>query len=189
MAISRLLNSRSGKSIKLFDIVIERSFNRLRFSPAAKYNLKPGFCYNIPLNELVFIPELNRYFYLSEQSPVGAIIDNPLKKSEIVCTKSFIYHKMKDVQIRSRKMGDTINIRHIGHVKLKDYFVNNKIPKYERDEIGLLTCGSEVVWIMDKKSIVHADYEPDSGLRQIHIFVWEDYSERGYQDADFRERD
>ena len=35
-----------------------------------------------------------------------------------------------------------------GSKKLQDFFVDEKIPKTERDRIPLLCCGQEVLWVV-----------------------------------------
>ena len=64
-------------------------------------------------------------------------------------TKWFDYDKItSSVMLRTRKKGDylTINSR-MGHKSLQDYFVNEKVPREERDRIYLLAEGSHVIWI------------------------------------------
>jgi len=67
---------------------------------------------------------------------------------EKLYTKEFDYDKMKfGFEIRNRKDGDYINLKG-GRKKLKDYFIDMKIPREERDKILLLAKGSQVIWIV-----------------------------------------
>ena len=64
-------------------------------------------------------------------------------------TKWFDYDKItKSVVLRTKKPGDylTINSR-MGHKSLQDYFVNEKVPRENRDKIYLLAEESHVIWI------------------------------------------
>lgn len=64
-------------------------------------------------------------------------------------TKWFDYDKItKSVMLRTKKPGDylTINSK-MGHKSLQDYFVNEKIPRENRDKIYLFAEESHVVWI------------------------------------------
>ena len=65
-------------------------------------------------------------------------------------TKWFDYDKIKDtVQIRHREPGDYITIdRNGGTQKLKQYFINEKIPKEIRNEIWLAADGNHIIWII-----------------------------------------
>lgn len=53
------------------------------------------------------------------------------------------------VKIRHRQPGDYITIRASGGTqKLKQYFINEKIPQSERDAIWLVADGSHIMWIV-----------------------------------------
>jgi len=56
------------------------------------------------------------------------------------------YDKLsKDVVLRSRTAGDKITLSGMrGHKKIKDYFIDRKVPAFERDKIPLLTSKDEV---------------------------------------------
>lgn len=66
-----------------------------------------------------------------------------------IYTKWFDYDIIKDtVIVRKRRPGDYIIIDKSGKKqKLKSYFINEKIPKEERDRIWLVAQGSHVLWI------------------------------------------
>lgn len=54
-----------------------------------------------------------------------------------------------NLQIRTRKSGDYLVVnKDGGRKKLKDYFIDCKIPKEQRDEILLLADGSHILWII-----------------------------------------
>ena len=63
-------------------------------------------------------------------------------------TKWFDYDKIKDgLEVRFRLPGDylTVNAQG-GRKKLKDYFIDCKIPREEREKITLLAEGSHILW-------------------------------------------
>ncbi len=64
-------------------------------------------------------------------------------------TKWFDYDKItSSVTLRTRKAGDYLTINNkMSHKSLQDYFVNEKIPKEERNRIYLLAEDSHVIWI------------------------------------------
>lgn len=83
----------------------------------------------------------------------GRLVFSLLKTREIsknTYTKCFDYDRMKNsFQIRTRKAGDYLTIDNEGHKKrLKEYFINEKIPKEERDKMLLLTMDSKVIWVI-----------------------------------------
>lgn len=61
------------------------------------------------------------------------------------------YDLVKDglLTLRNRLSGDTFSpLNGSGKKKLKDYFINNKIPREQRDEILLLTQNNVVLWVV-----------------------------------------
>ena len=53
------------------------------------------------------------------------------------------------LQIRTRRSRDVIAVcKSGGHKKLKDFFIDCKIPADKRDDILLLADGSEVIWVI-----------------------------------------
>ncbi|MDR2649046.1 MAG: tRNA lysidine(34) synthetase TilS [Clostridiales bacterium] len=159
-----LIKAQSGKQAVLpGGVTVKRHFDELRFTTAGMESPQ-AFLYDLKPGETLYVPELSLYFLLSE---------NPAPRNA-VCTKAFLYDKIDDIQIRSRRPGDFIRIRRVGRVKLKDYFINNKIPSYRRGGIGLAAQGGDVLWILDGKNICHEEYEALSReSRKIYIQMWE----------------
>lgn len=63
--------------------------------------------------------------------------------------KSFDYDKISNIDIRFRQNGDKIiPLGMKSSKKLKDIFINNKIPKEERDFIPLVLFNNEIAWIV-----------------------------------------
>ena len=68
---------------------------------------------------------------------------------ELVYTKWLDYGKIQGLTLRNRQEGDYIVIDDKGNrKKLKDYFINEKIPRDKRDSVLLLADGSHVVWVI-----------------------------------------
>ena len=65
-------------------------------------------------------------------------------------TKWFDYDKIKSsLEIRHRKPGDFLTITDTGgRKKLKDYFIDCKIPREEREKLTLLAEGSHILWVV-----------------------------------------
>lgn len=65
-------------------------------------------------------------------------------------TKSFDYDKIKfTLQVRTRQSGDYIVVDEKGSKKkLKDYFINEKVPRSYRDQVLLVADGSHIIWIV-----------------------------------------
>lgn len=68
---------------------------------------------------------------------------------EIVYTKWLDYDKIEKLILRHRQEGDYIIVDDKGsRKKLKDYLINEKIPKEKRDDLLLIADGSHIVWIV-----------------------------------------
>ncbi len=68
---------------------------------------------------------------------------------ELEYTKWLDYDKIDDVVVRTRKKGDYIIVDDKGgRKKLKDYFIDEKIPRRERDDVLLVADGSHILWVV-----------------------------------------
>ena len=50
--------------------------------------------------------------------------------------------------IRTRKPGDVFSPFGSGEKKLKDWFIDKKIPRDKRDALPLLAAGNTVLWVI-----------------------------------------
>ncbi|MBQ4069575.1 MAG: tRNA lysidine(34) synthetase TilS [Lachnospiraceae bacterium] len=72
---------------------------------------------------------------------------------EKMYTKCFDYDKIKDtLRIRNRLVGDYLVVDDKGsRKKIKDYFINEKIPKEDRDRIILVADGNHIIWVIGRR--------------------------------------
>lgn len=70
--------------------------------------------------------------------------------SEKKYTKCFNYARIRDgLVLRTRRSGDFLTVRADGsRKKLKDYMIDAKIPREQRDSILLAADGQEIVWVV-----------------------------------------
>ncbi len=90
-------------------------------------------------------------------------------------TKFFDYDKITEYAnslgnislcLRGRQAGDYITIDKNGHTKkLKQYFIENKIPENERDCIPLFALGNNIIWISGRRG--SADFWLDERSRLV----------------------
>ncbi len=100
------------------------------------------------LDEVIFdIHDKEAYFQIGKKQIFCRVTDEYVEKSR---TKLFNCDIIKNnISIRTRKQGDYITIHEDGRTqKLKSYFINEKIPQEQRDEILLVAEGSHVLWIV-----------------------------------------
>jgi tRNA(Ile)-lysidine synthase len=70
--------------------------------------------------------------------------------------------------VRTRRSGDYIQVNRFGgHKKLKDYFIDQKIPKEERDQQLLVTDGSHIMWILGDGDRISENYKVDETTVKI----------------------
>ena len=91
----------------------------------------------------------------------------PIPKSS--CVKWFDYDKIENaVVIRTRKEGDYIQInRSGGSKKLKDYFIDHKVPRKLRDSLLLIADGSHIMWIIGDENRMSERYKVDEDTTEV----------------------
>ncbi|MGN0399578.1 MAG: tRNA lysidine(34) synthetase TilS [Blautia sp.] len=82
-------------------------------------------------------------------------------------TKWFDYDKIKETLcVRQRKTGDFLTVtQEGGKKKLKDYFIDCKIPREERDSITLLADGSHILWVVGYR--ISEYYKVSTGTKRV----------------------
>lgn len=104
-------------------------------------NRKRSFHYPILVPGSVWISELNAQFTCSVTSVPGV--------DDVSREVYFDYDCLKgNLILRSRKPGDRIWLEGLGgHKKVKDIFIDEKIPQEERERVPLLFAGEDLIWI------------------------------------------
>jgi tRNA(Ile)-lysidine synthase len=74
--------------------------------------------------------------------------------------------------LRSRLHGDSIALAKSGRKKIKDEFIDRKIPKPVRETIPLLALGSDILWIMDSHGRTSGAYRVTAGCRVLAVTVY-----------------
>lgn len=109
---------------------------------------KLNYSYPVFIPGIVDIPELNAQLITKIIYPKDI---ESIKLSNFIC----LLDKDKipeNIFIRNRRNGDIINPSGMqGSKKLKDYFIDEKIPREERDRIPLIASGNEIIWIIGKR--------------------------------------
>jgi tRNA(Ile)-lysidine synthase len=93
--------------------------------------------------------------------------NNDLKITQNHFVKCFDYDKIKGaLKIRNRRDGDYIYPSGMpGKKKLKDYFIDKKVPREKRNTSTLLVLGSEVLWIPGLRDT--KNYKVDENTKNI----------------------
>lgn len=107
-----------------------------------------SFCYKLQQDKDNTIEPLNIIVSISRLkiSEIGSLNKNP---NEIYIDRDRI---IGDLVIRNRVPGDTFSpIGLKGKKKLKDFFIDEKIPKEERGNILILADNVEIIWVVDRR--------------------------------------
>lgn len=105
------------------------------------------FCHSMLIPGVTVISETGAVI----EAQIGCIIPEHFYDNNFV--KYFDYDKIRDkLTVRTRKAGDFIvPIGMKGSKKLKELFIDDKIPREERSKIPLVSIGKEIVWVVGYK--------------------------------------
>lgn len=152
-----LMNKQVGRTLDLpYEMHAKRNYEGIRLEKQRTYSLGEEKkaeimqeCMaelNIPGETILADRNLKLRCKILEKPKNLSIKDIPQK----IYTKWFDYGIIKSsLYIRTRQAGDTIVIDEKGHQKkLKNWFVDEKIPKEVRDSQLLLTENNEILWVL-----------------------------------------
>ena len=140
MVISLLHNSVSKKIEIPCSFIIKKGYQGIELGEREEPKKKIG-------QVLLEDNKINQVEYFSVSFEKSSI--NKENVPDLMYTKWFDYDKINNLLLRSRQPGDYIIIdKKGGKKKLKDYFIDEKVPREKRDEILLLADGSHIVWIV-----------------------------------------
>lgn len=152
-----LMNKQAGRTLDLpYEMHAKRNYEGIRLEKQRTYSSgeekKAGIIQecmaelNIPGETILADRNLKLRCKILEKPKNLSIKDIPQK----IYTKWFDYGIIKSsLYIRTRQAGDTIVIDEKGHQKkLKNWFVDEKIPKEVRDSQLLLAENNEILWVL-----------------------------------------
>ena len=144
--IIELQKKDTGKSIMLpHNIVAENCYGNIHIYIHKKF---------IEINNNVYSLKVNERNYIKSLDKVIQIVVKPRLLFEEIKGNNFIvyfdYDKiLEPITFRYRKQGDKfIPFGMTGNKKLKDLFMDLKIPKEKRNEIPLICFGHDIGWVV-----------------------------------------
>lgn len=145
-SVLALLNAQTGKEIHLpLGVCVQKEYNLVKLfceSTDKNADKTSGYCYNIGSNDILWIKEAHIFVKVWVSEGKNEI------KSINRYTKAFDYDKINlQLSLRSRRAGDVLRLKG-GTKKLKDFFIDEKVPRAQRDKIPLLSCGSDILWVL-----------------------------------------
>lgn len=110
---------------------------------------------------------MDRFVLLAEKRQ--SLPDNCIN----VYTKKIDYDKIKDrIQLRTRRKGDVLSIKG-GNKKIKDIFIDDKIPAEKRDTFPLIADGNSIIAVGKRLGFEY--YVTDKTVKTLYIYIWEDF--------------
>ncbi len=168
-AVLELTGKQVGKVIHLpYDIIARREYKEIRLyqkeEPTDRTEQKTMAPIQISSPGRHFIPQNGWYL---ETQIINFEKNMPIPKNS--CMKWFDYDKIENaVEIRNRREGDYIQINSMGgRKKLKDYFIDQKIPKTLRDSQILIADGSHIMWIPFEGERMSEKYKVDESTVKV----------------------
>lgn len=150
-------------------IRVERRYGQVIIKKEDRKQEKISFCCPLSIGKRYHIPELNKEFHVYLEKPKEIdIIKNNTNKFY------FDYEKVgTKLLLRNRRSGDKFQPLHgNGTKKLKDYFIDLKVPKEKRDKIPIIVGKKGIIWVVgyqvDKKYIVDQDTKTVLTIQYVH---------------------
>ncbi|MGE5614003.1 MAG: tRNA lysidine(34) synthetase TilS [Bacillota bacterium] len=130
--------------LKIFDADIRETGGRQRE--------KTEFSYKLEIPGTTLVPCLNSEVRTTVEDAINIDKSGVMEYNPLV--RFFDYDKLKEgIYIRNRRNGDIFKpFRSTGTKKLKEFFIDGKIPREQRDSIPLICKGNEVVWVVGYKT-------------------------------------
>lgn len=165
--IEELLSKETGKKIMLpYGIIVEKIYNNICFRKEELIDYPWEYLVKIGEGS-INIKEINGSFKFR-------VFENhnftDFPKSRY--TKWFDYDKMiSNLTIRNRREGDYIYLKRLnGKKSLKNFFVDEKIPRENRGKIALLAEKSNIIWIVGYR--INEHYKVTNNTKKILEIIY-----------------
>lgn len=154
-------NSKVNKMLTLpRNIFVYRKKDSIILTNEEIVNEEIEFYYNIPSNGFIKIKELKQIIETQVMS-----IDRYKSMKLDNSSKGFDFNKVKGgIVIRSRRQGDKIKLA-MGSKKVKDLFIDLKIPREERCKIPIITDSEGIICVGDYK--ISENYKIDENTKEV----------------------
>lgn len=161
--IIKLYNQNTGKTIMLPDsLMVDNVYKDIHIYKEMK-NHNTNIYEVIPFNDEFYCEKLHTKIITKVLHKNNNDVN--LKDSDMI--KYFDFDKVKDnIILRYRKDGDRFtSLGMKGSKKLKDLFIDLKVPRHERDIIPLICFGNEIGWIVGYR--ISEKFKVDNNTERI----------------------
>lgn len=165
--ILSLMDKQVGKVIDLpYEMIALKEYRSIKLYKKGYENIDP-----VPISPVIV--KIPGQYYCQNINMVLDVSIIKYNKNETVpknsCIKWFDYDKIENtIVLRTRNEGDYIEINSsAGRKKLKDYYIDQKIPRDERDLKLLVADGSHVMWVMGQGDRISEKYKVNDNTTNI----------------------
>lgn len=169
-AVQGLFFMEVGKSISLpYDMVAVKEYEGVAIKKNHRVEKATQASGNA--SQEIIIDREGSYLFDTDEGQIELSVERDVYNERIFIenqyTKWIDYDIMEsNLLIRTRRDGDYIIVDEKGsRKKLKDFFIDKKIPRQERDKICLVAKGSEIIWIVGHR--LSAAYRVSKNTRNI----------------------
>lgn len=157
-ALEDLLQKETGKSRDFLEgIHAENRYDALVLS--LKKEKAEGYQVALPLGKTVTVSEVGLKVTAWTDGKMEFLPDD---------MKCFDYDKIKgELSCRTRKTGDFIALK-MGRKKMKDLFIDEKVPRTKRETLPLIVVGEEVLWAVGLR--LSEAHRPDENTKK-YLYV------------------
>ena len=144
-SIFQLMKGQSGKKIHLpYQVMVYKQYDELIFTKDQM--VTTGYSYPLQIPGKQYIPECNRWICTE-------IIQKDQSREDFCQNNYTIYLDYDRITnklvLRTRQPGDIILLSYeTQRKKIKNFFIDNKIPYEKRNQIPLLAQKDEILWIV-----------------------------------------
>ncbi len=163
-SIKALLDKETGASFSAPNgLIVNVKYGWLEFVTEKETNETETFCYEIDLTD-----KMSAFTHNIKLQ----VVDGKIKADENKMLVDFDKLSEKMLSIRNRRMGDRFVLFKDGKAKkLKDVFIDMKIPRGERGQIPLLCTDKDVVAIIGYR--VAENYKVSENTKKVLVITYE----------------
>lgn len=151
------------------NIKVTAEYDRVEISAAENRGKNVSFSYKVTVPSVVDVHEakIRADVKLFGKNEYIKRFGEIAKNKENSLTQLFDYDKIKEgIYIRTRTPGDVFfPYNGTGKKKLKDFFIDRKIPKNLRENIPLLADGKNIIWVIGYRTA--DNYKTDDSTETI----------------------
>lgn len=165
--ISLIDENATGKSINITNnIVIKTSYGNMIIQKENSSDINP-YKYYFAVGDTIEVYELDSTI----TSKVVSVNEIDIKQTNRFI-KFFDYDKIRGgLYIRNRKDGDRFTpLGMSGSKKLKDFFIDEKVPRDERDRIPIVEDSKGIIWVVGYR--VSEEYKVNSNTSRILVLEY-----------------